>query len=134
MVGAGVLSAWTAFLLYTTNQERLSSSVVRQFVLKLKRTQNPELIEALGENITLQPTWWLFNEPHVNGQINMPKGHVDVSMRVAGSKGAGTLYFTSIRREKGAPFSILRFKAITDDGRTIHLDPAEEVDNIKPAM
>ncbi|THU91711.1 hypothetical protein K435DRAFT_726936 [Dendrothele bispora CBS 962.96] len=36
--------------------------------------------------------------------------NVDVSFRIKGSKGAGTLYFTSIRREKGSPFTILRFK------------------------
>ena len=36
----------------------------------------------------------------------MLQGSVDISMRVKGSKGAGTLYFTSIRREKGQNFEI----------------------------
>lgn len=36
----------------------------------------------------------------------MLQGTVDISMRVKGSKGAGTLYFTSIRKEKGQPFTI----------------------------
>lgn len=39
-------------------------------------------------------------------QINMMQGSVDVSFRVKGSKAAGTLYFTSIRRSKGTQFSI----------------------------
>ena len=36
----------------------------------------------------------------------MLQGTVDFSLRVKGSQGAGTLYFTSIRREKGHPFEI----------------------------
>lgn len=128
-LGAGAVSLWAAFLIYTANQERLSASIVRQCILKTKRSQNPELIETLGDGITLEPVWWMLNQPWVNGQINMPKGQIDVSLRVVGSKGAGTLYFTSIRREKGAPFTILRFKVITDDGRTIHLDPKEDFEN-----
>ncbi|KAG8998856.1 hypothetical protein FRB95_014522 [Tulasnella sp. JGI-2019a] len=133
-IGAGVVSLWAGFLLYTTNQERLATSVIRQCILKLKRTQNLELIESLGQPIVLEPVWWMLNEPWVTGQINMPRGHIDVSIRITGSKGAGTLYFTSVRREKGAPFSTLRFKVITDDGKTIHLDPKEEVDAVTPPM
>jgi len=132
--GLTALTLWTGFLLYTTNQERLSSSVVRQFVLKTKRTQHPEVRDALGDNIELEPVWWMGNQPKVNGQINMPKGQVDVSMRFRGSKGAGTAYFTSVRKEKGAPFSVLRYKLITDDGRTIHLDPSEAVENVNAPL
>ncbi|KAG8860537.1 hypothetical protein FRB96_003791 [Tulasnella sp. 330] len=133
-VGVGAVSLWAGFLLYTTNQERLATSVIRQCILKLKRTQNPELLESLGDHIVLEPVWWMLNEPWVNGQINMPRGHIDVSIRIIGSKGAGTLYFTSVRREKGAPFSTLRFKVITDAGKEIHLDPKEEVDAVTPPM
>ena len=55
-------------------------------------------------------------------QIHMPGGNIDLSFRVKGHKGelqcpqciyllncfpgAGTLYFTSIRRVKGEPFQI----------------------------
>ena len=69
----------------------------------------------------------------------MLQGNVDVSFRVKGSKGAGTLYFTSIRKEKGQPFTvcesaetvrsgifsdrffIVRYKIICDDGTTVNL-------------
>ncbi|KAG8904396.1 hypothetical protein FRB99_001818 [Tulasnella sp. 403] len=132
-LGVGAVSLWAVFLTYTANQERLSSSVVRQAILKTKRSQNPELLESLGDGIDLEPVWWMGNVPWVNGQINMPKGQVDVSLRLKGSKAAGTLYFTSVRREKGQPFTILRYKLITDDGRTIHLDPHEVTDTGKAA-
>ena len=36
----------------------------------------------------------------------MMQGNIDISFRVKGSKGAGTLYFTSIRRAKGSQFDI----------------------------
>ena len=69
----------------------------------------------------------------------MLQGNVDVSFRVKGSKGAGTLYFTSIRKEKGQPFTVcksmetiilhiisdrlstVRYKIICDDGTTVNL-------------
>lgn len=39
-------------------------------------------------------------------QINMMQGNVDLSYRIKGTKGSGTLYFTSVRRDKGLPFDI----------------------------
>ena len=67
----------------------------------------------------------------------MPAGHVDLSFRVQGPKSGGTVYFTSVRKDKGLPFTIrasfdafrekpsdfqpVRFKVITDSGETIHL-------------
>jgi len=67
-----------------------------------------------------------------------------LSFRVRGSKGAGTVYFTSIRTEKGVPFTncafcllfvtligealmhciSVRFKVIADDGTVVQLDPS----------
>lgn len=146
-LGVGALSIWGVFLLYTTNQERLSSSVIRQFILKLKRTQNPEVLESLGTNVTLQPVWWMFNEPYINGQVRSIAVSCSITcgclyhlsflrsicrrgtstcrceymdqkvcshlVRLLAytvltfhSTGAGTLYFTSVRREKAAPFTI----------------------------
>ncbi|KAG8958031.1 hypothetical protein FRC03_009531 [Tulasnella sp. 419] len=122
-LGLGVVgvSLWAGFILYTTNQERLSSSVVRQFISKIKRSDDPQVLAVLGENIELEPTWFMGGKPWINGQVSMMKGNVDVSARIRGSKGAGTAYFTSIRREKGVPFIILRFKIICDDGTVISL-------------
>lgn len=68
----------------------------------------------------------------------MPAGHVDLSFRVKGSNSRGTVYFTSVRKDKGLPFTIcayicplmvrkpintstVRFKVITDNGEVIHL-------------
>jgi cytochrome c oxidase assembly factor 1 len=67
----------------------------------------------------------------------MPAGHVDLSFRVQGPKTGGTVYFTSVRKDKGLPFtirayftsirdgcpnaSIVRFKVIADTGEKIHL-------------
>ncbi|EJD05808.1 DUF1783-domain-containing protein, partial [Fomitiporia mediterranea MF3/22] len=113
------VAGWGAFLAYSTNQERLSSSVVRQILLNLR--ESPLVREALGEGVRPEPTWYLNGDPWINGSINMLQGNVDISMRVKGSKGAGTLYFTSIRREKGQSFEILRFKIICDNKTVINL-------------
>lgn len=96
------------------NQERLASSVTKQMLTQLRNSQ--EVAIELGTGIAAEPTWWMVGQPYVDGAINMLQGKVDISMRVKGSKGAGTIYFTSIRKEKGQPFTILRFKLICDNG------------------
>ncbi|KAF7440330.1 hypothetical protein PC9H_000674 [Pleurotus ostreatus] len=117
-VTGGVL-AWSAFLTYITNQEKISSSVVRQIMRSVK--ESVELRDHLGEAIRPQPEWWLNGDPRIKGNINQLQGNVDVSLRLKGSKDSGTLYFTSIRKEKGVPFTILRFKVICDDGSVVHI-------------
>ncbi|KAF4608305.1 hypothetical protein EYR40_000649 [Pleurotus pulmonarius] len=117
-VTGGVL-AWSAFLTYITNQEKISSSVVRQIMRSVK--ESAELRDHLGEAIRPQPEWWLNGDPRIKGNINQLQGNVDVSLRLKGSKGSGTLYFTSIRKEKGVPFTILRFKVICDDSSVVHI-------------
>lgn len=69
--GLGVLglSLWGAFLLYTTNQERLSSSVVRQLLLKLKTSENALLRQSIGENIGPEPAWYMGGNPWIDGQV-----------------------------------------------------------------
>jgi hypothetical protein len=42
-------------------------------------------------------------------KVNMPAGHVDLSFRVQGSKTKGTVYFTSVRKDKGLPFTICTY-------------------------
>ncbi|CAG7853813.1 SubName: Full=Uncharacterized protein {ECO:0000313/EMBL:CCA67759.1} [Serendipita indica DSM 11827] len=111
-------SGWGAFLLYATNLERLSSSVTRQVISNLK--QNSDVQRALGAPIRL-PSAMFLSDPWISGAVNMPAGHVDLSFRIQGSRKGGTVYFTSVRKEKGVPFTILRFKVITDDGETISL-------------
>ncbi|PPQ78437.1 hypothetical protein CVT25_011882 [Psilocybe cyanescens] len=113
------VSGWAAFMTFATNQEKLSSSVFRSIVRALKA--DPQLREVLGEAIRPQPEWYLNGDPHVKGRISQLQGNIDVSFRVRGSKGSGTLYFTSIRKEKGIPFTVLRFRVICDDGTIINI-------------
>ncbi|KIM48510.1 hypothetical protein M413DRAFT_14987 [Hebeloma cylindrosporum] len=113
------IAGWIAFMTYATNQEKLSSSVFRSILRGLK--SDPQLKEVLGEAIRPQPEWYLNGDPYVKGHIGQLQGNIDVSFRVRGSKGSGTLYFTSIRKEKGHPFNILRFKVICDDGTIVNI-------------
>ncbi|KAG9226469.1 hypothetical protein CCMSSC00406_0005864 [Pleurotus cornucopiae] len=83
--------------------------------------ESAELRDHLGEAIRPQPEWWLNGDPRIKGNINQLQGNVDVSLRLKGSKDSGTLYFTSIRKEKGVPFTILRFKVICDDGSVVYI-------------
>ncbi|KAF9053303.1 cytochrome oxidase complex assembly protein 1-domain-containing protein [Panaeolus papilionaceus] len=113
------VSGWVAFMTVASNQEKLSTSVYRSIMRALKA--NAELQEKLGDVIRPQPEWWLNGDPHISGQIAQLAGNIDVSFRVRGSKGSGTVYFTSIRKEKGAPYTVLRFKVICDDGTVVHI-------------
>ncbi|PVF98558.1 DUF1783-domain-containing protein [Serendipita vermifera] len=111
------LCGWGVFLLYATNLERLSSSVTRQVIANLKDSHQVQ--QVLGNPVHLPAKF--FPDPWISGSVNMPAGHVDLSFRIQGTKTGGTVYFTSIRKDKGLPFTILRFKVITDGGETISL-------------
>ncbi|KAM6500064.1 Cytochrome oxidase complex assembly protein 1 domain containing protein [Amanita muscaria] len=113
------LASWAAFLTYATNQEKISSSIFRSICRSVR--SDPAVKEVLGEAIRPQPEWWLNGDPFVRGQIGQLQGNIDVCFRVKGSKGAGTVYFTSIRTEKGMPFTTLRFKVIADDGTVLKI-------------
>jgi len=119
------LSAWAAFLVYATNQEKLSSSVVRQVIRTVR--DSPEVRDLLGDAIRPEPVWWLNGSPWIGGVIHMLQGNVDISFRLKGTNGAGTLYFTSMRKAKGEPFTILRFKVIRDDWEEVQV-PVTEAD------
>ncbi|THU91716.1 hypothetical protein K435DRAFT_615142, partial [Dendrothele bispora CBS 962.96] len=68
-----------------------------------------------------EPEWWLNGIRGSRVTISTMQGNVDVSFRIKGIKdafflvfprdkeNAGALYFTSIRREKGLPFTICAF-------------------------
>ncbi|KAF8237085.1 DUF1783-domain-containing protein [Tricholoma matsutake] len=114
------ISAWGVFMVVVTNQEKISSSVVKQIMRSVR--EDARLKEVLGEAMRPQPEWWLNGDPKIHGRISQLQGNVDVSFRIKGSKGSGTLYFTSIRKEKGLPFTILRFKVICDNGAVIYID------------
>ncbi|KAF9264511.1 DUF1783-domain-containing protein [Marasmius fiardii PR-910] len=114
------LAGWGGFMTVVTNQEKITSSVFKQVMRSIRN--DPKVNDAIGDAIRPQPEWWLNGDPNIRGQISTMQGNVDMSFRVKGSKGSGTVYFTSIRREKGVPFTILRFKVIADDGTVIHVD------------
>ncbi|KAI0027153.1 cytochrome oxidase complex assembly protein 1-domain-containing protein, partial [Vararia minispora EC-137] len=117
--GAAGVGVWALFLLYTANEERIHSSVVQRI---LARLQDDDAVgEILGDAVRFAPEWWLNGSPWIAGSVGMIKGRIDISFRVKGHKGAGTVYFTSIRKERGEPFSILRFKLIADNGEVVQL-------------
>ncbi|TFK36443.1 cytochrome oxidase complex assembly protein 1-domain-containing protein [Crucibulum laeve] len=120
VVGAVGITGWVGFMNYVTNQEMLSSSVFRSIMRSVR--EDEQLQQHLGQAIRPQPEWWLNGDPRIQGKINQLQGNIDVSFRIRGSKGSGTLYFTSIRKEKGVPFTILRFKVICDDGAVVHVE------------
>ncbi|KAJ7583283.1 cytochrome oxidase complex assembly protein 1-domain-containing protein [Mycena floridula] len=115
------VAGWALFLTLMTNQEKMSSSVVKQIMRTLRTDE--QVHEVLGEAVRMQGEWWLNGDARIHGRISTMQGNIDVSFKVKGTKGAGTLYFTSIRREKGAPFEILRFRIICDDGTVIDVNP-----------
>ncbi|KAJ7770868.1 cytochrome oxidase complex assembly protein 1-domain-containing protein [Mycena maculata] len=121
---AVVLTGWSAFLTYVTNETKVTSSVVKQIMRTLKA--DPQLTEALGLAIRPQPEWWLNGYPIIHGQINQLQGNIDLSFRIKGSMGSGTVYFTSVRKAKGIPYEILRFRVILDDGRVVQVETSPE--------
>ncbi|KAJ7462785.1 cytochrome oxidase complex assembly protein 1-domain-containing protein, partial [Mycena galericulata] len=121
---AVVLTGWAAFLTYVTNETKVTSSVVKQILRTLKA--DPKLAETLGLAIRPQPEWWLNGYPIIHGQINQLQGNIDLSFKIKGSKGSGTVYFTSVRKAKGIPYEILRFRVILDDGRVVEVQASPE--------
>ncbi|KAJ7139697.1 cytochrome oxidase complex assembly protein 1-domain-containing protein [Mycena epipterygia] len=119
-----VLTGWAAFLTYVTNETKVTSSVVKQILRTIKG--DPRLAEMLGLAIRPQPEWWLNGYPIIHGQINQLQGNIDVSFRIKGSLGSGTVYFTSVRKAKGIPYEILRFRVILDDGRVVEVHTTAE--------
>ncbi|KZP29065.1 DUF1783-domain-containing protein, partial [Athelia psychrophila] len=127
-IAAGV-AGWAGFLLVATNQEKISSSVVRQIMRTVRDNEEPR--DMLGEAIRPAPEWWLNGDPWIEGAINMLQGNIDLSFRLKGHKdqrlvsqptvsSSGTLYFTSVRKAKGESFlSVLRFRVRGDDGTVV---------------
>ncbi|KAI0705884.1 cytochrome oxidase complex assembly protein 1-domain-containing protein [Cytidiella melzeri] len=112
------VSTWGAFYLYAANQERLSSSVVRQVMGTVR--DSAALKEALGDSIRFEPVWWLNGDPYINGGVHLMQGSVDLSFRIKGHKGQ-LFSYAYIRRAKGEPFTILRFRIICDDGKIVEM-------------
>jgi cytochrome c oxidase assembly factor 1 len=61
------VAGWGVFMAVVTNQEKLSSSVVKQIMRSVR--EDEQLKEALGEAIRPQPEWWLNGDPRINGRV-----------------------------------------------------------------
>ncbi|KAH9952063.1 cytochrome oxidase complex assembly protein 1-domain-containing protein, partial [Amylocystis lapponica] len=103
VLGTLGIGSWAAFIAYAANQEKLSSSVVRQLMETIRTSS--ELRPVLGEAIRFEPVWWLNGDPWISGAIYLMQGNVDLSFRLKGHLQSGTLYFTSIRKAKGEQFT-----------------------------
>ncbi|BEI89885.1 uncharacterized protein CcaverHIS019_0212470 [Cutaneotrichosporon cavernicola] len=114
------LGGWGLFILYATNNERYSSSVVRQVSFQLRNS--PEVAQLLGDHVRFSRNYWGFGEPWIAGGINLMQGRIDVKFRMRGDKQEGTVYFTSIRPTQGAGWRIVRYKLVGEYGDTIRLD------------
>ncbi|KAJ7458187.1 cytochrome oxidase complex assembly protein 1-domain-containing protein [Mycena latifolia] len=115
------VGCWAAFFGYVTNETKATSSVVKQILRTTAKDSN--LRQVLGDDVVPQPEWWLNGRPQIRGELNQLQGNVDLSMRLQGSRGAGTLHFTSVRKARGIPYEILRFRVIADNGTVVEVDP-----------
>ncbi|SAM70842.1 uncharacterized protein UBRO_20475 [Ustilago bromivora] len=132
---ATALASWAAFAAYATNNEKLSSSVFKSVVSQVKSSsQVAQLLSSptchnlpkpTSHSITLKPKPWLGVTCRVKGSVNMMQGRVDLSFKITNAPektNTGTVYFTSVRANKHAPFEILRFLVVNDKtGESISL-------------
>ncbi|KAJ7437596.1 cytochrome oxidase complex assembly protein 1-domain-containing protein [Mycena galericulata] len=118
------VGCWAAFFLYSTNEIKATSSVVKH-ILRIA-AMDSHLVRVLGDDVRPQPEWWLNGRPWIRGELHQLQGSIDLSMRLSGSLGAGTLYFTSIRKSQSSPYEILRFTVIADDGTVVEVDPSAD--------
>jgi cytochrome c oxidase assembly factor 1 len=61
------IAGWGVFMAVITNQEKISSSVVKQIMRSVR--DDAQLKEVLGEAIRPQPEWWLNGDPKINGKV-----------------------------------------------------------------
>ena len=68
------MSAWALFMVFVTNQEKLSSSIMQQVMNTVR--ENPELREVLGEAIRPEPVWWMNGDPRIDGAVGFRYVHL----------------------------------------------------------
>lgn len=66
-VGTFLLATWGGFIMFATNEERLSSSIVRRVLGEA--SSSDAINQILGENIALEPSWLYFGAPRIAGQV-----------------------------------------------------------------
>ncbi|ETS63525.1 hypothetical protein PaG_01818 [Moesziomyces aphidis] len=116
------VGSWGAFTVYATNKEKLSSSIFKSILAQVK--SSPSVHSLLSSTPVLKRELWLGGVPHVKGAVNMMQGRVDLSFKITTDKeeDEATVYFTSIRAHKHAPFEIIRFLVVSDKGSVSLLD------------
>ncbi|KAJ7662596.1 cytochrome oxidase complex assembly protein 1-domain-containing protein [Mycena polygramma] len=115
------LGSWVAFFCYIANEAKATSSIVEKTLRAA--TMDPKLRAALGDDVRPHPEWWLNGRPRIRGELDQLHGNIELSVRLCGSRGDGTLYFKSTRKAEGIPYDTLRFEVIADDGTVLKLDP-----------
>lgn len=111
------LASWAGFTVYATNKEKLGSSILKSVVSQVKASPEVAALFSASGPIVLKREVWLGGQPRVAGAVNMMQGRVDLSFRIHPSNHephTATVYFTSIRAHKHAPFEILRFVVVND--------------------
>ena len=81
------------------NYQKSSSSVVSSTLYSLR--VNSEARALLGDEIQFASKW-----PWISGELNQFGGNIDISYRVKGLKGEGTLHFVSTRKERRGYVSV----------------------------
>ena len=67
-LGALGVSAWGVFMLFVTNQEKLSSSIMQQVMTAVR--ESASLRAVLGEAVRPEPVWWLNGDPWIDGAVS----------------------------------------------------------------
>ena len=62
-----LITVWSTFVLFATNEERLSSAVIRRITAAV--VSDSKIREAMGHNIAMEPSWYLFGSPRIAGQV-----------------------------------------------------------------
>ncbi|RVD81203.1 uncharacterized protein DFL_009077 [Arthrobotrys flagrans] len=98
------------------NYQRSSSSVVSSTLYALR--VNPEAREILGDEISFKAK----TIPWIHGTMDQLHGKIDISYKVKGSKGEGTVHFLSLREGgRAGKFKTKRWALEIPDGGVLNL-------------
>ncbi|KAK4455525.1 cytochrome oxidase complex assembly protein 1-domain-containing protein [Podospora aff. communis PSN243] len=104
------------------NYQKLSSPVTAGTLYALR--MSPKAREVLGDNIYFDA-----QIPWISGGMNQVQGKIDISFKVKGTKGTGTMRFVSHRPTPRGVFETTEWTLETSEGRKIDL--LEEGDPFK---
>ncbi|KAJ7666008.1 hypothetical protein DFH06DRAFT_1385948, partial [Mycena polygramma] len=114
-----VLTSWTGFLTYVTNETKVTSLVVKQILRTIKIDS-----QLLGTTSARVVTEWISDYSWAGaikwslGEFLLPNHYF---WELNAHLGSGTVYFTNILKAEGIPYEILRFRVILDDGRVVEV-------------